>query len=260
MKRKTTVIASILAAGTLAGYAQNSDVASPSQDTRGAEVPGETIADAATNAMEMPQSLFDFRRLQGIEVQGADGENIADIEKLLIDETGQIHYAVLGTGGFLDLGERLIAVPWDTLTVTEESAISDYSGVEIDSDADVTADAEADAAAKSSDNANMPKNLANNDGDAADVEADSDAVAEADTETDVDIEPGNDVVDPSESQVNREPETRLVVRIDATREQLANAPEFKDEDVKMLLSDASSNKVTEFWNNPTAEPETQGAE
>ncbi len=197
--------------------------------------------------------LFDMRRLQGHEVQNPQGENIADIEKLLIDQSGQIHYAVLGTGGFLDLGERLVAVPFDALSITEEPVMNDLEGVEDDTVADAD---NTNADRSEADDANMAKKLATNDR----ADADNDRVADAETDADADVDTNTEVVDPSETQVNREQETRFVIQINATRDQLVNAPEFKEEDVKMLLSDSSSNKVTEFWNNPTAEPETQGAE
>jgi sporulation protein YlmC with PRC-barrel domain len=51
-------------------------------------------------------------------VKNAAGENLGKIEDLMIDlYTGRIAYAVLSFGGFLKMGNKLFAVPWEALTV-----------------------------------------------------------------------------------------------------------------------------------------------
>lgn len=48
-------------------------------------------------------------------VNGAE-ENLGDIKEIMIDmHTGQVAYAVLAFGGFLGMGEKLFAVPWQAL-------------------------------------------------------------------------------------------------------------------------------------------------
>jgi hypothetical protein len=48
-------------------------------------------------------------------VNGAD-ENLGDIKEIMLDmSTGQVAYAVLAFGGFLGMGEKLFAVPWQAL-------------------------------------------------------------------------------------------------------------------------------------------------
>jgi len=39
----------------------------------------------------------------------------ADISELLVDQTGKIQTAILGVGGFLGVGERLVSVNFDQL-------------------------------------------------------------------------------------------------------------------------------------------------
>jgi sporulation protein YlmC with PRC-barrel domain len=56
--------------------------------------------------------------LIGLGVRNAEGENLGEIEELVVDRgNGDIHYAVVGAGGFLGLGERLILVPFTALDV-----------------------------------------------------------------------------------------------------------------------------------------------
>ena len=51
-------------------------------------------------------------------VRNAAGEDLGKIEDLMIDlHTGRIAYAVLSFGGFLKMGNKLFAIPWEALTV-----------------------------------------------------------------------------------------------------------------------------------------------
>lgn len=45
-----------------------------------------------------------------------DDKKLGDIKEIMIDvPTGRVAYAVLSVGGFLGIGEKLIAVPWRAL-------------------------------------------------------------------------------------------------------------------------------------------------
>jgi sporulation protein YlmC with PRC-barrel domain len=49
-------------------------------------------------------------------VRNAAGEDLGKIEDLMIDvNSGRIAYAVLSFGGFLKMGNKLFAVPWEAL-------------------------------------------------------------------------------------------------------------------------------------------------
>ena len=65
----------------------------------------------------------------GPEVMGADtlignavcnpkGEDLGDIKEIMLDmRSGRVGYAVMSFGGFLGMGEKLFAVPWNALTL-----------------------------------------------------------------------------------------------------------------------------------------------
>ena len=58
------------------------------------------------------------RTINGDKVINTAKEHLGKIEDLMIDlENGKIAYAVLSFGGFLGLGNKLFAVPWEALTV-----------------------------------------------------------------------------------------------------------------------------------------------
>jgi sporulation protein YlmC with PRC-barrel domain len=49
-------------------------------------------------------------------VKNAAGEDLGKIEDLMVDlDSGRIAYAVLSFGGFLKMGNKLFAVPWEAL-------------------------------------------------------------------------------------------------------------------------------------------------
>lgn len=56
--------------------------------------------------------------LKGDSVVNAKDEKLGTIEELMIDlDRGCIAYAVLSFGGFLGMGDKLFAIPWNALKV-----------------------------------------------------------------------------------------------------------------------------------------------
>ncbi len=59
--------------------------------------------------------------LKGDKVVNSVGEDLGSIDELMIElETGKVEYAVLALGGFLGIGNKLFAVPWDVLHVDKD--------------------------------------------------------------------------------------------------------------------------------------------
>ena len=64
--------------------------------------------------------------LIGRAVQDNRGDTAGELEYLAVDTaTGDIRFAVIGSGGLLDLGEELTAVPWDNVNVHTGGATSE---------------------------------------------------------------------------------------------------------------------------------------
>ena len=54
--------------------------------------------------------------LIGNDVYSQNEEDLGDIKEIMLDtSTGKVSYAVLSYGGFLGIGEKLFAVPWEAL-------------------------------------------------------------------------------------------------------------------------------------------------
>jgi sporulation protein YlmC with PRC-barrel domain len=56
--------------------------------------------------------------LEGERVVNRHGEELGSIVEIMLDvQRGTIAYAVMSTGGFLGLGDKLFAIPWSALTL-----------------------------------------------------------------------------------------------------------------------------------------------
>jgi sporulation protein YlmC with PRC-barrel domain len=61
-------------------------------------------------------ALMGADTLIGDSVVNGQDEDLGDIKEIMLDmQTGQVAYAVLAFGGFLGMGEKLFAVPWQAL-------------------------------------------------------------------------------------------------------------------------------------------------
>ena len=66
--------------------------------------------------------LMGANTLNGNDVYNRQEEHLGDIKEIMLNmQTGRISYAVLSFGGFLSLGEKLFAVPWEALTLDTEN-------------------------------------------------------------------------------------------------------------------------------------------
>jgi sporulation protein YlmC with PRC-barrel domain len=60
--------------------------------------------------------------LEGDDVVNAQGEDLGVIKSIMIDvPSGRVAYAVLSSGGFLGIGDKLFAIPWNALTLDADN-------------------------------------------------------------------------------------------------------------------------------------------
>lgn len=60
--------------------------------------------------------------LIGDDVVNRAGETVGNLKDIMLDlETGRIAYAVISSGGFLGIGDKLFAVPWSALELHAEN-------------------------------------------------------------------------------------------------------------------------------------------
>lgn len=68
---------------------------------------------AAPFLAKSPAGTVRGSKFVGVPVIGMDHVRVGEIEELLIDGSGQIRAVVIGVGGFLGVGEKSVAVPFD---------------------------------------------------------------------------------------------------------------------------------------------------
>lgn len=61
-------------------------------------------------------------RLKGLDVYNSNNEHVGDIRELLQDRGGKIEAVVIGVGGFLGMGERDVALPYDEIQWVEKGS------------------------------------------------------------------------------------------------------------------------------------------
>ena len=100
----------------LAGTALLATVASAQTPTATTDKP-----DTASTLSE--SSLHgDWRasKVAGLNVYNDKNESIGTVNDLLMDKSGNIKAVVLGVGGFLGMGEHLVAVPYDKVKFVDQ--------------------------------------------------------------------------------------------------------------------------------------------
>lgn len=68
-------------------------------------------------------------KLIGASVVGPDDKSIGDINELLIADDGGVDAVVVGVGGFLGIGEKNVAIPFDALSVQRKSGSNDIEKI-----------------------------------------------------------------------------------------------------------------------------------
>ncbi|MEO6594274.1 MAG: PRC-barrel domain-containing protein [Planctomycetota bacterium] len=70
------------------------------------------------NTTPNSQVVLSASTLTGDQVTNRSGEELGKIQEIMLDANhGRIAYAVLSFGGFLGLGNKLFAIPWDMLSL-----------------------------------------------------------------------------------------------------------------------------------------------
>jgi sporulation protein YlmC with PRC-barrel domain len=132
----TTAIASLL---TLPAYAQDDAKTGGSemQAQSGEQQDAPIIALNDWNYDEIYQNGWSLTKLMDADVVGESGEEIGDVENVLLNQDGKILSVIAEIGGFLDIGDTHVAVPFDkveigadldkiTVPVNQEN-VEDYS-------------------------------------------------------------------------------------------------------------------------------------
>lgn len=149
MKNRLLASAAIVMALTAPAWAQTTPPAAsppstapaptdnmPSTDTKPTDMTAPKASDTttpstapSTAAMPSSESIISQQKsgelrantLIGMRVRNNESENLGKINDLLMDDKGGVKAAVLSVGGFLGLGDKLVAVPWSNVKLDADS-------------------------------------------------------------------------------------------------------------------------------------------
>jgi sporulation protein YlmC with PRC-barrel domain len=66
--------------------------------------------------------LMTASTLEGDRVVNRQGEDLGEIDEIMLDvPRGRIAYAVMSSGGFLGMGDKLFAIPWSALILDTDN-------------------------------------------------------------------------------------------------------------------------------------------
>lgn len=81
---------------------------------------------SGTEEVEFGKANLKFRvdqdaaKMIGQDVVNHEGDEVGTIENLLITDTDNVEYAIISVGGFLGIGEKLVAVPKINLQLNKD--------------------------------------------------------------------------------------------------------------------------------------------
>ncbi len=127
----STALGLVLAAGTGAAFAQDEQNTNQQATNQSGQQQMNRQGDrsmAAMNRDRVDLAQWDNRNLyeggrsvqamiETLDVNGVADEDIGELEDLVIGTDGKIVAAIVEIGGFLDIGDTHIAVPWDEVEI-----------------------------------------------------------------------------------------------------------------------------------------------
>ncbi len=81
-----------------------------------------TEAPAALKEAPTQEAADQWRasKLAGVAVYGPDNKKVGSITDVLMTQEGKAEYVVVGVGGFLGIGEKDVAIPYDQVKFTDQ--------------------------------------------------------------------------------------------------------------------------------------------
>ncbi|MFA5899937.1 MAG: PRC-barrel domain-containing protein [Hyphomicrobium sp.] len=95
------------------------DAATPNQSP--AAVGAQTPAASQDTMAKSQTGQVSAKRIMNKAVKNAANETIGDINDIVIDADGKVVAVIVGVGGFLGLGEKDVALPFDQLTFAKDA-------------------------------------------------------------------------------------------------------------------------------------------
>ena len=129
-----TALAALVASPALA-QSTSSPPSSSTPPTSASPAPGSNSGAASMNkdAFLQDQAGSDWRasKLIGTNVYGPDNAKIGDVSDVLLDNNGSTHAVIIGVGGFLGVGQKDVAVPFEALQIQRKQNSSSIDKITV---------------------------------------------------------------------------------------------------------------------------------
>lgn len=131
MMKRTLTAAALASLLAVPAFAQT---ANPSATTPSTMTPSATMTSPAAGANFMQsQQATDWRgsKLIGATVYGSDNASIGEVNDLLLASDGKVNGVVIGVGGFLGVGQKDVAVPFESLQIQRKQNSSSIDKITV---------------------------------------------------------------------------------------------------------------------------------
>lgn len=118
MMKRTLTAAALATVLAVPAFAQSMDSKTPAPS---AGMP--SMSSPAKDSFIQKQDAAEWRgsKVIGATVYGPDNASIGEVNDVLIGNDGKVHAAVIGVGGFLGVGEKNVAVPFESLNISRKA-------------------------------------------------------------------------------------------------------------------------------------------
>ncbi len=143
MNRLTLTVASIALGAFCLGNFAMAQAPSTSAPSTSPPSTSSTVAPSPNPASfmtEMHSGMWRAAKLDGVDVYNNGNEKVGDIADILLDSSGKISAVVIGVGGFLGMGERYVAVPFEQIRWSNEPVRSARSSTSTGAPPSATSD------------------------------------------------------------------------------------------------------------------------
>ena len=86
----------------------------------GASQTGNTAATLGDTLTQKSPNEWRASKLAGVAVYGPEEKDVGKITDVLLSKDGKAEYVIIGVGGFLGIGEKDVAVPYDQVKFTDQ--------------------------------------------------------------------------------------------------------------------------------------------
>lgn len=112
-------IAGVAGSALLASVAFAQSPSSPSDSTKMAP-PAKSDTASTSASTSSFQGNWRASKMVGLNVYNEKNESVGSINDLLTDKNGKVVAVIIGVGGFLGVGEHLVAVPFEKVKFTDQ--------------------------------------------------------------------------------------------------------------------------------------------